>query len=198
MENGFGTQDIITGRGLGIGGFGYGYGYGQGFANPSANAVRINRNNEVSNVQEECSRDVVRDGLASVRNTVLETTTRAENQTGFQSISDKMFNAEILRGQERVEATRMAGDNRLEVADRLADMRAEAAKCCCDQKILTIEEGTKTRELMQALDKEGILRDLNRAERRLETQTMLNGVEASNDRQTSVLLAHLGHGHGRG
>lgn len=27
MENGFGTQDIITGRGLGIGGFGtYGYG----------------------------------------------------------------------------------------------------------------------------------------------------------------------------
>ena len=45
---------------------------------------------------------------------------------------------------------------------------------------------------MQSLDKEGILRELNRAERKAETSTIVNSISALNASQTATILEHLG------
>lgn len=120
MAEDFGTQDIITGRGLGIGGFGYGQGYGP-FASPGMNAVRLDRNSQMTENQADCTREVLSTDIAGVRQSF-------ENLT-----RDNQFSA----------ITKSVNDSEFRNIDRFSNIERElnanaraAAECCCDTKLL--------------------------------------------------------------
>lgn len=148
MDNGnFGTQDILTGRGLGLGGFG-GYNYGGQFASPSSNAVRINRNAAVAEANDRCTKETLGAGLDRIS---------AQNQEGrlnaaFESIRTGQFNAELRNG------------------DRLRDIEREitqnarvAADCCCDLKLQGCEDKAQILAAISASEGRNIERSLNAA-----------------------------------
>lgn len=109
MANDFGTQDIITGRGLGVGGFGYGDGYGP-FASPATNAIRLNRNNQRVEDQGDHTREVM--GL------------------NLDRISDQ--NAET---RELLRANGLS-DRLRDIDMRIADNARNMDNCCCETKLL--------------------------------------------------------------
>lgn len=204
MENGgFGANDIITGRGLGIAGFGYpGYGYGGSygsFATPAANAVRLNRNEDVTRDQNMCTREVISSDVEGFRNTLdalgranADATTRKEISDGFGVVNDRFLQDAVLGGQNRVEAARIAGDNRVELADRLADMRAESAKCCCETQKLIIQENSATREKMDQNLIAQLNRELADAKNMVSDDRVIKANDDAIQRQTATILAHLG------
>jgi len=150
MENGFGTQDIITGRGLGVGGFGYGYGMDMTCGN-SGLAADAHANGTGLNARVECngrSQAAQLDRLSSQN----EETRRLLQ---MDDIKSNMFAFQLSNSRD------------------LADMAAVNAQCCCDTKILVIEENSKTRELINARALNDTQRDLDRALQSGQTQTII-------------------------
>jgi len=139
MENNFGVNDIITGRGLGVGGFGYGVGsypgYGQ-FASPSANAVRLEKNADITNEQNKCN---------------LLMLDQAEESRRFCDLNSNIFQSE-LRTNDRLR------DIEREIS---ANARA-AAECCCETKLL-IKDTTidNLRSEAATANKDSILQAMN-------------------------------------
>jgi hypothetical protein len=109
-------------------------------------------------------------------------------------------------GDNRVEAIRIAGDNRVELANRLADMAKDCAKCCCETQKLVIEEGTKTRELVNARALDDCQRALGDEKGKNSDNMTVNAIANAMQSQTATLLQVInnncnnnggGHGHGR-
>lgn len=172
-NNGFGTADILTGRGLGLGGFGYG-GYGQGsygtlsslaHADGTAIAAKIDCNatssaaalDRVSDQNEENRRILQSDRLND-------------------KIDGNALESAILNGQRDVA-----------MVDRLNKVSSDAALCCCETQKLILSENNATRELMAA-------QALKTAEREID---VLRG-DSNTQKIIAAILASNGHGHGRG
>ena len=124
MENGLSTTGYVRNAMYDNIRYGAGYGYGGGyapFAGPGSNAVRINRNAEltklsldrVSDQNEETRRNL---GEARIFDTVV---------TGDNRICDSIAAQNNAMGQNMLQLTR-----------ELAAVRAEAAECCCETKLL--------------------------------------------------------------
>lgn len=170
MDNGnFGTQDILTGRGLGLGGFG-GYNYGHGaFASPSSNAVRINAGNRAT--------------AAGIENLLDQNQFAATNKNivdGDARICDKLSDSEFRTSAGQVAITKDLTDSEFRAIARENALRSEAVanniaaierahraeiknlECCC-----------KTEATALAIETRNIQRALDTAERELQTQKIL-------------------------
>lgn len=150
------TESLLLARG--VGGYGYGGVWGGGyggygpFASPESNAVRINRNadftklalDRISDQNEETRRNL---GEARVMSNITE---------GHNRICDRLVDGEFRT------------NDRLRDLEREMQANArEAAKCCCDLKVQAANDKAEILSTMQALSKEGIARDLDRAERQI-------------------------------
>ena len=142
MDNGFGTADILTGRGLGLGGFG-GYNYGGQFADASSNAVRINRNEGVVRDAQKCTTDTLTANLARISDQAEE----GRRNASFTSLTDGIVNGEFRTAAQLAGITAGMFQAELRNGDRLRDIEREintnaraADKCCCDLKLQACED----------------------------------------------------------
>jgi len=160
MENGFSTADAVLTSAM-SGGFGNGAanwgnrGCAAPFADPASNAVRINRNADVSAANDSCTRSVLGLGLDRLSDQAEESRRSAQ----FTSIRDGQFQAELRNG------------------DRLRDIEREiaanakiAAQCCCDLKLQSCEDKAEilaaiadSKATALAVESRGIERSLNAA-----------------------------------
>ena len=147
MDNGtFGTQDILTGRGLGLGGFG-GYNYGQ-FAGPSSNAVRINRNLEVGEANDRCTKQVLGAGLDRISAQNFE----GRFNAAVTSIRDGQFQSELRNG-----------DRLRDIEREIAQNARVAAECCCELKLENCKNTAMLSAEIKAVEGRNIERSLNAA-----------------------------------
>lgn len=128
MARGFGNG---WGGGFGVGGGAY-PGYGS-FASPSANAVRINRNDQTVRDTNEC--------------------TRAENRLGLDRISAQ--NKEDRDNQRFSALEKSITDAEFRSSDRARDIenlmiagQKEAAQCCCDAKLEACKSNAEIKALI--------------------------------------------------
>lgn len=158
-----------AGRGWGGWGGEGGAGYGM-FASPGANAVRINRNNDRLGFTYDALSQQAEESRRIAQNQNLTDTVNG----GFQRICERL-NTDATATRDLI------FQQELRNGDRLRDLQSEmnenarvAAQCCCDLKLQQCEDKSELLARMEAISKEGILRDLNRAERELQTQTILS------------------------
>jgi len=143
MENGFGTTDILTGRGLGLAGFG-GYNYGGQYADVSSNAVRINRNEGVTRDAASCVTGVLGASLDRISAQNFE----GRFNAAITSLRDGQFQGE-LRLSDSLAAIRLdAAHQAAAAAQCCCELKIEMLKCCCETQKLVSAEGTATRELI--------------------------------------------------
>jgi hypothetical protein len=207
-DNGFSSSDAVLwgamnnmgrggygGYGGGGGAWGAGYGgYGGGhgvWANPSANAVRINRNAQQIENQADCTREVLGQQMDNTAR-AFDASTRAGE---FSRVCDNLSDLDRRNSDNSFRSE-------LRVSDRLADLAAAQAKCCCDTQLgfkdvaleqqkcccdtqLQISQSESRSQLqmsemesrlnaeIKAVEGRGIQRALDRAERELQTQTIL-------------------------
>lgn len=133
MDNGSIADAVIANRGLNFAGNGYGYGgyggHGREFANDGSNAVRINANRQLNSqgqdfLSQQISDNADRNSDLSLRSTLAtmaaSTSEKINDQTRF-------FAAEVNQlGREQSANAR------------------EAAKCCCEAKVLAVQNQAKT------------------------------------------------------
>lgn len=190
MENGYNgggmvdTNSLLLARGVGgygFGGFGaYGGGYGA-FAGPSSNAVRINAAREGVNREADCTRSIFSSGLNQVSGS-LEGLQR-DNQfsavslaltNGFSRAADRQntdnTNNIIAAGNRELNLVRELADMRADAAKcccdtqkAIADAAKEAAKCCCDAQLLAVTNQAATIAEIKAVESRAIERSLNMA-----------------------------------
>jgi hypothetical protein len=158
-----------AGRGYGGWGGEGGYGgYGM-FASPGANAVRMNRNNDRIGFTYDALSQQAEEGRRIAQNQNL---TNAVTD-GFSRICERINN-------ESSSIRDIVFQQELRNGDRLRDLQKEmndnarvAAQCCCDLKLQACEDKAQIIAEIKAVETRTVERDLNRAERRLETQTIL-------------------------
>lgn len=161
MENGFSTSDALLtqamsafggGRGGGGGNWGGGNYYGRPFADDASNAVRINRNQQASENDNDCTRSVLGLGLDSIRDAF----EGAERTRQFNDVKDNQFRAE-LRTNDQIAAVR---------AQAVADAAAAAA-CCCELKLENCKNTAALTAEIKAVEARTIARELDKAEREI-------------------------------
>jgi len=173
MENGFGANDIITGRGLGIGGFGYGgYGMNLGTGN-SVLAASAHADGTGIGKMVECNGNAQAAQLDRLSGQNEETRRIIQNDETRKDIADFRLQNAILDGQ-----------NNVALCDRFATLSAANAKCCCDTQLLVVKENSatrelvvkensETRELVNARALQDTQRDLDRCLQEKQTQTII-------------------------
>lgn len=120
MENGFGTADILTGRGLGIGGFGgYNYGGERPFADAGSNAARILSNRETTRDLHGCSTNQLGSAVDRISDQNMENRRYAQNT----NIVDRMVNGEFRLGDKIEENRRESSTSELRIADKFVAVR---------------------------------------------------------------------------
>jgi len=160
MENGFGVNDIVTGRGLGIGGFGYGGGYLQ--AGNSALAAGAHADGTGLGRTVECNGRSQAAQLDRLSDQNEETRRILQNDAVKKEIADFRI-AEVTNN----------GQRDIFFAERFSDLAAANAKCCCDTQLLVVKENSATRELINARALQDTQRDLDRCLQEKQTQTLI-------------------------
>ncbi len=136
-ESNYDAADVLMNRGLNFaGGYGGGYGYGGGrggreFANDGSNAVRINSNRHLSDASHRSLAQQVSDNADRNR----DLAGQAALINGFVNLSDK------INDQTRFFTTEIGAITR----EQSANAR-EAAKCCCEAKVLALTNHALTQE----------------------------------------------------
>ena len=147
----------------GRGGYGGEGAYGGQFAGPSANAVRINRNMDITRL----GIDRISDQNEENRRGQSEARVMDNITDGHNRICESVHTAEVANRD-------MIFQQELRNSDRLAALQAEmnanarqADKCCCDIQLNQCKDTAAIMARMEALSKESVSRDLDRAEREL-------------------------------
>jgi hypothetical protein len=141
IESGL-VGDSILSRAAYGGGYGYGNGYhgGREFANDGSNAVRINRNEKVAAQAHDFLSKQISDNadrnrdLAQLQNDNAKEISNRDFQT---QIGFNLAN-QVARGEDNQNA------NFNMLAREAAANAREAAKCCCEAKLLAVQNQAKT------------------------------------------------------
>lgn len=154
QDTGFSTSDAVLWgamNNMGRGGYGYGgggggawgNGYGGGWgghsvwASPGSNAVRINRNAEITKSENDCNRHLFGQAFNSVRDSFEDAT----RQTQFNRICDRGVDAEF-RTSDRLSSIER---------EMAANARA-AAECCCETQKELLKMETRNVERFCGLE----------------------------------------------
>jgi len=160
--NGFGTQDILTGRGLGLYGFG---GYGDLSCGNSSLAALTHADGTALGAKIDCNSGSLEAALNRISDQNEETRRIIQSDELKALIFNGQLNSAILDGQQNVA-----------MADRLNDIKSEAAKCCCDTQKLIIEENSKTREFINAQALKTAEREIDVLRGQANTQEILRAI----------------------
>ena len=163
MDNGFGTNDILTGRGLGLYGFG-GYGNGNDYLSAAAHA-----DGTALAAKVDCGQDAAMAALERTSGQNEETRRILQGEALTNLISSNALENAILNGQQNVA-----------LADRFAKLAADQAACCCETQKLIITDGAATRDLINARALQDTQRDLDRALQDNQTQQIIAAIAAGN------------------
>ena len=131
-----------------------GGGYGQ-FASPSANAVRINRNSDVTKLGIDRISDQneeTRRNLGEAR--VMDNITNGHNRICETEINSEFRNADRLRDIEREMSaiSRANAECCCETQKELLRLHALNDKCCCETQKLILEKAASTDALILAVE----------------------------------------------
>lgn len=175
MENGSIADAVIANRGLNFaapyGGYGHG---GREFANDGSNAVRINANRHLASSQHDFISQQVSDNADRNRDTLRT----LEVSNSFERINDKITDQTAF----------FASEVNMLAREQAANAR-EAAKCCCEAKVLAVQNQAKTDAgLAQILANQAC--DVRVADAVANT--------AQNAKLDLLLSERGGHGHGHG
>lgn len=173
------TDSLLLARGIGPGFGGFGYGYGGGFANPSANAIRLDRNADQVASEGACTREIIGKG----QDYNLHAFDAAQESIQFGRVCDRLSDAEFR-----------TGDRLRDIEREMAANAREAAKCCCDVKVQSANDKAEilaaiadSKATTLAVESRGVERMLN------ATQAELTALK------TQVACGCGCHGHhGRG
>lgn len=186
----------------GRGGYGYGGAWGGGmpgygpWASPSANAVRLDRNDDNVNHQGNCTRE-----LLSYQNLAnLNAFENAERLNQFTDIRDGQFRGELrvsdLISRNQMDALRNAADIRQQISDCCCDSKVlnlesqlKNQECCCETQKLVFAENQKTRDLIS----ENALRIAVDANNVSSTVNAINAASAQNTAAIIAAIQSLGH-----
>lgn len=127
------------------GGGGYGSGHGS-FAGPGSNAVRMDRNAQVIEDQNDCTRSVLGGAIDNMNNS-FESVAR---QGQFNELKDGQFRSELRNG-----------DRLRDIENTIAANAKEAAQCCCDAKLENCKQHSELLAEIKAVEARGIQRDLD-------------------------------------
>lgn len=166
-NNGFGTNDILTGRGLGLYGFGGGYGMDLGYGN-SVLAAGAHADGTALASKIECNQMSNVASLERISSQNEETRRILQGEALTNLISGNALQDAILNGQENVA-----------LADRLSKISAESAACCCETQKLILQEGNATRELINSRALQDTQRALDTAERTLQTERIIAAIKGT-------------------
>ncbi len=131
-NNSINPSEVATLSLLGGGG-GYGYGGrghgGHEFANAGSNAVRINRNEKIT----ELGHDFISQQISDNADRNRDTLTTLQSNTSFDRVNDKISDQTTFFNQAINNVTREQAQN-----------AREAAKCCCESQLLAVQNQAKT------------------------------------------------------
>lgn len=228
MENGsqISTDSLLLARGVGGVGGGYGFGgfggynggmgVGSTYANPTANAVRIDAAGERSVGETRCLgagmgagldriSDQAEEGRRSAQFTTIVDNMNSNSMRLSDSMSATNLNAAINDGNTRVENVRTLADIRAEIAacccetqKELLKQQLENQKCCCETQKLVSAEGTATRELINARALDDAHRALDASVSRNNSCETISALVGAMQNQTATLIATLGNNHHHG
>ena len=147
MESEFGTQDILTGRGLGLGGFGgYGYGQGQEMGN-SVLAAEAHANGTATGANIDNLTNATNLNFDSVEEQIRE----SRNIGQFSELRDNGFRAELRTSDKIADLAKEVNLNAREmdrcccsIEKSVAEAAKDAAKCCCEAQVLALQNQAKT------------------------------------------------------
>ncbi len=144
MENGYSgsinPSDVATLSLLGRGGIGGGYSYGKQFADDASNAVRIKSSEKLSSQGHDFLSQQISDNADRNRDiNALQIRNAADiSNRDFQTTIGFNLSGQIARGEDN------QNGNFNSLTRELAAISREAAKCCCEQKLLALENQAKT------------------------------------------------------
>lgn len=131
----------LLGRG-GMGGYGYGGGYGGGreFANDASNAVRIDSSEKLLAQGHDSLSQQISDNADRNRDitSLNQNNANALANRDFQTQIGTLLTQQIARGEDNINA------NFNTLSREVAATAREAAKCCCEAKLLAATNQAKT------------------------------------------------------
>lgn len=176
--DGFSTSDAVLTSAM-SGGFGNGNGSwgnrgcGAPFADPASNAVRINRNHQVGEANDRCTKEVLGAGLDRLSDQAEESRRQAQNTVLVDTIVNSEFRTSdringIKDGQFAAELRN--GDRLRDIEREMAANAKIAADCCCDLKLQSCEDKAQilsaiadNKATVLAVESRNIERNLNAA-----------------------------------
>lgn len=140
VESGL-VGDSILSRAAYGGGYGYGGGHGgREFANDGSNAVRINRNEKITELGHDFLSQQISDNADRNRDLASSQSSNARDiaNRDFQQSIAVGLSQQLARGEDNQ-------NSNFNMLSREAAANArEAAKCCCDAKVLAVQNQAKT------------------------------------------------------
>ena len=132
--------DSILSRAAYGGGYGYGNGHGREWANDGSNAVRINRNEKLAAQGHDFLSQQISDNADRNRDTLRT----LQSNTQFDRVNDKISDQSdyFTNAISRVSEANAVSHN--EIIREMAANAREAAKCCCEAKLLAVQNQAKT------------------------------------------------------
>jgi len=129
------------------------------YANPSANAVRIDRNADVSNLSFVAQRDLSESNFRGLYAS-FDTATRAGEAARIEkAISD----LDQRNADQRFQTELRTNDRLLALQAEMNENAREAAKCCCDLKFQIAENKAEMTATILGVESRNIERALNAA-----------------------------------
>lgn len=178
------TLSLIGRGGVGVGAGGYGYGGGgREFANDASNAVRINRNEKLASSQHDAISQQISDNADRNRDITSAAQSNAEfiSNRDFQTQVGALITGQISRNED---ATRAEFNS---LNREMAANAREAAKCCCEQKLLAAQNQAKTDAGLATI----------LANQECTTKIADAVANAAQNAKLDIIIAERGH-HGRG
>ena len=130
----------------GGGGYGYGNRHGQ-FADDSSNAVRINAGHRASVQSHDALSQQISDNADRNRDIASLQNTNAQN------IANRDFNTQVAFGlSNQIDHNAEVSARGFNAVSReIAETAREAAKCCCEAKLLAVQNQAKTDAAMATI-----------------------------------------------
>jgi hypothetical protein len=180
------------GMGAGFGGAYGGVGVNGDFANASANAIRLDRNEQNVENQADFTRELMEKGQEANLH-AFDAGTTAE---GFSRICDKLSDSEFRTGDRQRDIEREINTNArdaakccCEVQASIAAAAAESAKCCCETN-LRMSEGFGAVALKAAENQAQTLLKMCEDKNALSVQ-MAEGFSNIKDRELNAANARI-------
>jgi hypothetical protein len=197
MNGSLDTSDVLLNRGLngGYGFGGHGGSYGREFANDGSNAVRIGASEKLSAQAHEFNRDSASNSHDSLSQQISDQADRNRDLATAQAANAANISARDLDTQIALSLSQQIArgednqNNNFNMLAREAAANArEAAKCCCEAKVLAVQNQAKTDAgLAQIL-----------ANQACDTRVGDAVANAQQNAKLDAILADNGRGHHRG